>query len=167
LFRFLTKFENMEKQIYIRLQVLQTKELSVGETDLRHAAIDAANRAYAPYSKFQVGAAVLLENGQVFKGNNQENRAYPAGICAERVALFAANATYPDVAVEAIAIVALQNETLEVSISPCGVCRQVLLETENRYQKPIKILLCGNKETIIIRSAKDLLPIGFGFSTQM
>jgi cytidine deaminase len=151
----------MEKCIHIFLQVLRTEELSFGETTLRNAAVNAAGRAYAPYSGFQVGAAVLLENGLIIEGNNQENVAYPAGTCAERVALFAANAAYPDTAVQTIAISATKNGEIENSISLCGACRQVLLEAENRYKKPVKILLCGKQETIVIKSVKDLLPLAF------
>jgi cytidine deaminase len=152
----------MEKHIYISIEVVQNEALNAAETALRNASINAAGRAYAPYSGFQVGAAVLLENGQTFEGNNQENVAYPVGICAERVALFSANASCPDIAVEAIAISAMKNSELEDIISPCGACRQVLLEAENRYKKPIKIFLCGKQETVIISSAKDLLPLAFG-----
>jgi cytidine deaminase len=160
LHRFFIK-RNMKKKIYISLQVLRTEELNFDDTGLRNTAIDAANRAYAPYSKFQVGATVLLENGRIFEGNNQENVAYPSGMCAERVALFAANATCPDMAVKAVAITAIKNGDMEDSISPCGACRQVLLEVENRYKKPVRILLCGKRETVIVSSAKDLLPLGF------
>jgi cytidine deaminase len=152
----------MERHIYISLQVLGTEELGSGEINLRNVALNAAGRAYAPYSGFQVGAAVLLENGRIFDGNNQENVAYPAGICAERVALFAANATCPDIAVEAVAIAAIKNGKMQESVSPCGICRQVLLEAENRYGKPIKMLLCGKQETVIVLSVKDLLPLEFG-----
>ncbi|MDR2147492.1 MAG: cytidine deaminase [Tannerella sp.] len=152
----------MEKHIYISIRILKTAELNSGEADLRNAAIDAASRAYAPYSGFQVGAAVLLENRMMFEGNNQENVAYPSGMCAERVALFAAGASCPDTAVEAIAIAAFKNGEMQDSISPCGACRQVLLETENRYQKPVKIYLCGKDETVVVSSAKDLLPLSFG-----
>jgi cytidine deaminase len=151
----------MEKYIHISLQVLQNGLLTPMEKHLRHTALEAAERAYAPYSGFQVGAAVLLENGQIFEGNNQENAAYPVGICAERVALFTANAAYPHVPVQIIAIAAIKNGETEDSISPCGICRQVLLEAENRYKKPVRILLCGKRETTVVRSAKDLLPLAF------
>jgi cytidine deaminase len=151
----------MEKHISMSLQILSTEALNSGLANLRNAAIDAAKRAYAPYSEFHVGAAVLLENGVVAEGNNQENVAYPSGLCAERVALFAANATYPEMAVEAIAVVALKKGEIQDFISPCGSCRQVLLEVEKRYQKSIKIYLCGKNETRIISSAEDLLPLSF------
>lgn len=124
----------------------------------------ASFKAYAPYSNFHVGAATLLSNGVVVCGNNQENAAYPSGLCAERIAIFHANAEYPETAVEAIAIAACNDkgEFTENPCSPCGACRQVLLETENRYNKAIKIILYGEKVIYELSSAKDLLPIGFG-----
>ena len=97
---------------------------------------EAAKRAYAPYSKFQVGAAVLLENGEIITGTNQENAAYPSGLCAERVAVFYANSKYPDVPVIAIAVTAFtNNKFVQTPIPPCGSCRQVLTETETKNQK--------------------------------
>jgi cytidine deaminase len=156
------KNKNMEKQLYISIHIFGTEELNSVDMDLRNASINAASKAYAPYSKFQVGVAILLGNGKIIEGNNQENIAYPSGICAERVALFTANATCPDTAVAAIAISAVKNGEMADSISPCGACRQVLLETENRYENPIRILLCGKQKTIIVHSAKDLLPLAFG-----
>ncbi len=119
-------------------------------------------QAYAPYSEFQVGAAVLLANGTIVGGNNQENAAYPSGICAERVAIFAANSQYPTQAVKAVAIAAYTDGSfLQKPISPCGSCRQVLLETENRFSSPIDILLYGEKEIYLIKKAALLLPLNF------
>ena len=140
---------------------LKTVALSVDDSRLRDAAIQAAKRAYAPYSHFNVGAAVLLTDGTIVEGNNQENMAYPSGLCAERVALFSAGACFPDIPVEALAIVAIKNGTIQSSIAPCGGCRQVMLETEQRYGRPIRILLCGKDATILIPSALDLLPLSF------
>lgn len=142
------------------------EEKTVGELDekesaLMQAAIEAARRAYAVYSHFHVGAAVRLSDGEVVIGSNQENAAYPSGLCAERTALFYAGAKYPDVSVEALAIVALSDGEVRPSISPCGACRQVLLETEQRGGTPIRIMLCGKERVIIIPSAKDLLPFSF------
>ncbi|MDR2810988.1 MAG: cytidine deaminase [Tannerellaceae bacterium] len=129
--------------------------------ELTRLSILATRDAYAPYSKFQVGAALLLENGVIVTGNNQENVAYPSGLCAERVALFYAGAQYPDVAVYAIAIAAqTKGERVEM-ITPCGACRQVLLETENRYKRPMKVLLCGRTQIYIVESATSLLPLSF------
>lgn len=122
-----------------------------------------AGNAYAPYSGFRVGAAVLLSNGLIITGNNQENAAYPSGLCAERTALFYANANYPDCAVEAIAITALAKEVrVKDPVSPCGGCRQVLLETEERYNHLMKIILDGEDAIYIIDGANALLPMSFG-----
>lgn len=118
--------------------------------------------AYVPYSKFSVGAAILLEDGTIVRGCNQENAAYPSGTCAERVAMFYANATYPNVAPVALAIAGYyRGEFLDLPISPCGACRQVLLETEVRYGKDIQVLLCGEKKIQKLGSIKDLLPLAF------
>ncbi len=129
---------------------------------LAQATIEAGNMAYAPYSGFKVGAAVLLSNGIIVKGNNQENAAYPSGLCAERVALFSANANYPDAHVEAIAICVVKNNQITpLPVSPCGSCRQVMLETEYRYGTPIKIILLGANQINVLQSAHDLLPLCF------
>lgn len=119
--------------------------------------------AYAIYSNFKVGAAVLLENGKIIGGNNQENSAYPSGICAERTAMFYANSQYPDTAVKAIAIAAYTNgEYLKDPITPCGGCRQVLVETESRYGKDLKVILYGTDKIYVLDSIKRLLPFSFG-----
>ena len=96
-------------------------------------------------------------------GTNQENVAYPSGLCAERTALFYANSQYPDVPVKALAIAGISEDDgmNRTPISPCGACRQVMLETENRFATPIKVLLCGKEEVYIVESAKDLLPFAF------
>ncbi|RUT73544.1 cytidine deaminase [Ancylomarina longa] len=137
-------------------------ELSTEDQELVLNAKEAALRAYTPYSKFNVGAALLLENGKLVQGNNQENAAYPSGLCAERVAVFYANAQYPDVAVKTIAITSHTNGSfLESPVPPCGSCRQVLLETEDRYKQPIKVILCGERKIKIVESIKQLLPLFF------
>ena len=102
------------------------------------------NKAYAPYSRFQVGAAVLLENGIVMRGNNQENASYPIGLCAERVAIFAAGANYPGVKIKAVAITA-QSDLFHIDkpITPCGACRQAIAEYEHRYHGPIRMIMVG------------------------
>ncbi|MHB9055453.1 MAG: cytidine deaminase [Paludibacteraceae bacterium] len=118
--------------------------------------------SYAVYSHFHVGAALLLENGEIVAGSNQENSAYPSGICAERTAIFYANSQYPDSAVRMIAIAAFTNEEfLAEPITPCGACRQVLLETENRYNKDIKVILYGTEKTYVLENVKQLLPLIF------
>ena len=119
--------------------------------------------AYAPYSQFYVGAAVLLEGGEVVCGSNQENAAFGAGTCAERTALFYAHAHYPGRAVQAIAIAARKGEEgfTEAPVSPCGICRQVLLETQQRSAGPIRVLLYGRRCVQEIEGVEALLPLGF------
>lgn len=118
--------------------------------------------AYAPYSGFHVGAAVLLSNGITVKGNNQENAAYPSGLCAERVALFYANANYPEAEVVAIAISAAKDGVLvKETVKPCGSCRQVLAETEGRYATPMRIVLDGQDVIVVLKGVESLLPLSF------
>ena len=146
--------------------ILQWDEL----TDLQIKLINQAKKqvlnAYAPYSQFRVGAAVALENGEIFSANNQENAAYPSGLCAERVALFYANANYPSTPVNTIAIAAFTNgEFLTDPISPCGSCRQVLLESEIRFDQNIVLLLYGTKNIYRLENSKQLLPLAFDKNT--
>jgi cytidine deaminase len=133
--------------------------------DLRalvHQAIEASKSAYAPYSHFKVGAALLLANGACVIGNNQENSAYPSGLCAERVAMFAAAANYPGVAFHAMAVYASAPFHLENPVSPCGACRQVMVEYENLYQQDMMILLCSESGTILsLEKSSELLPFSF------
>ncbi len=139
------------------------EELSPEDSALVEAAKKACATAYAPYSNFHVGAAVALENGVVVSGSNQENAAYPSGTCAERCALFYANATHPTVAVRALAIAAADADGAftVAPVAPCGACRQVLLEAEQRFGKPIRILLYGAQQVVIVESALSLLPLQF------
>lgn len=148
--------------INISIQSYQLDELSPQDQELVQAAIKATNNAYANYSRFYVGAALRLENGKMVIGANQENAAFPSGLCAERTAVFAAQANYPDSPIETLAI-AGRNEkgVLPNPITPCGACRQVILEIEDRYKKPIKILLYGTQKIYCVRSVKDLLPLSF------
>ncbi len=123
---------------------------------------EASENAYAPYSKFLVGAAVLLANGKIIKGNNQENVDFTDGLCAERVALFYAHATYPNIAVEALAVTAKNSNGLIAGpAQPCGSCRQVLVETESRYKQPIRLLLDGAEKIMVFNGADNLLPFAF------
>lgn len=140
-------------------------ELDAKELTLADAALEATRRSYAPYSQFHVGAAVLLEDGNIVTGTNQENVAYPSGLCAERTAIFYANSQHPDVAVKALAIAAsdAQGNATSSPISPCGACRQVLVETEKRFGRPMRILLCGAEEVYVAESAASLLPLSFDF----
>lgn len=122
----------------------------------------ASGSAWAPYSGFKVGAALRLASGRIVTGNNQENAAYPAGLCAERTALFFANANYPDDRVEAIAVSA-QNAKgyVKEPVKPCGGCRQALLEVETRYNKPVTIILYGEESVMVLEGIDSLLPLNF------
>ena len=177
-----------ELHIETTIRICQPAELPREEQALAEAARRATAQAYAPYSHFQVGAALLLADGTVVTGSNQENAAYPSGLCAERVALFQANHRFPDqenaaypsglcaerVAlfqanhrfpeqpVKTLAIAAVSGGRPASTISPCGACRQVLLETEQRYGQHIRILLCGVDEITVVESAEALLPLCFG-----
>lgn len=154
----------MEIRINIE-EAASPDNLSEKEQQVITAALQAAKHAYAPYSKFHVGAALLLSTGELITGNNQENAAYPDGLCAERVAMFAANANHPESGVEVLAVAAMINgEFLEEPVYPCGSCRQSLLETENRFKKPIRILMYGKNRIHIANSIKDLLPLSFDAS---
>ena len=121
-------------------------------------------QAYAPYSHFQVGATLLLSNGEIVSGNNQENIAYPSGLCAERVALFFAGANFPTEKVESIVVVAKGDlVSFDKLLSPCGSCRQVLMESEMRQNKNIRVVLVSqNGRTTVFNSILDLLPFAFG-----
>ncbi len=144
-------------------EVEDLTELSGEDRELLEAAKEMTSNAYAPYSEFYVGSAILLENGKVVKGSNQENAAYPSGICAERVTIFSASAQYPDVVMKTIAVAARNpRQAMDYPISPCGSCRQVLLEFELKQKNPIKILLTGETGKVyIIEKAIDLTPISF------
>lgn len=137
-------------------------ELNPDERKLAERAIESSHKAYAPYSNFKVGASVLLANGKIITGSNQENAAYPSGLCAERVALFYANSEFPDIAIESLAICA-QNKSgmLKLPVPPCGSCRQVLLESETRYKNDIKVILIGTNLIQVIENSKQLLPLFF------
>ena len=150
--------------ISTRFSVFETvQELPSDIQNLMKQAIEVRKNAYAPYSNFQVGAALLLDNGKIVTGNNQENAAYPSGLCAERVAIFYAGAQYPDVAVKTIAIaVKSKNIVINEPLSPCGGCRQAIAEYENKFGKPIRILMSGEKGQIYIaKSIESLLPLMF------
>lgn len=150
------------KTVETNYTIYHFDELSGSYQQLINKAKEQVIKAYAPYSGFHVGAAVELENGEIFAGSNQENSAYPSGLCAERVAMFYANAQYPDVPVKTLAIVAHTNgEFLTSPVTPCGSCRQVLLETETRYEQDITILLYGTENTYLIENVKQLLPLCF------
>lgn len=151
-----------EKIIEIKYQFVQQEELSKEEQTLVEKAKAATNNSYANYSHFHVGAACLLADGQIIIGANQENAAFPSGLCAERTAVFAAQANHPELSITTIAIAAKNDKGfLTDPISPCGACRQVILEIEDRYKKPVRILLYGTEGIYCFKSIKDLLPFSF------
>lgn len=147
-----------EVTLELRLQVYASADQAPPPLGaLLQEAKTAMESAYAPYSKFRVGAAVLLENGAVVRGSNQENASFPEGLCAERVALFAAGAQHPGIPAVAIAVIA--DKLDEGWVSPCGGCRQVMLETETRSGKPLSVVLTNLSGQVgVVSSAATLLP---------
>ena len=144
------------------LNVYKFEELTEADRTLLQAAMDATKRSYAPYSKFSVGAAARLNNEVIVTGTNQENAAYPSGLCAERTTLFYANSQYPDQAVATLAVAArTERDFLDAPIPRYGACRQVILETEKRFNQPMRILLYGKEEVYEVKSIRDLLPLSF------
>jgi len=152
-----------EIEVKPRIWEAQMDELTPEERSLIEQAIEGTNRSYSPYSLFHVGAALKLQNGATYIGCNQENAAFPAGICAERSAIFAAGAQYPDQPVVMLAIAARsrEGEFTKEPVSPCGTCRQVLIETETRFQHPVRILLYGQRCVYVLDSIKQLMPLSF------
>lgn len=138
-------------------------ELSAEDQALLERARAVGKNAYAPYSAFHVGAALRLENGEIVVGSNQENVAYPSGLCAERVAIFHAGATHPDVAVTTMAVTCASSKfAVNRPLSPCGACRQVIAEYERKSGKNIRIILSGETGAVyVVSSIKDLLPLSF------
>lgn len=157
----ITKMRTKEVRIFV-YEYDAVSELPEEDQKLLKAARKAAKFAYAPYSGFSVGAALKLENGDIVKGNNQENAAFPTGLCAERVALFYANATYPHLSVKSIAVTASSHdEIVDGPVRPCGSCRQALSEAEVRFKQPIKVILDGKKKIQIFEGVDSLLPFAF------
>lgn len=154
----------MQKRI-IQISIIEyttLDELSENDRQLVLAARKSSGNAYAPYSGFKVGAALLLTNGEIIEGNNQENVDFTDGLCAERVALFYAHAKYPEVAVKSLAISAQNsNGLIDGPTQPCGSCRQALVETETRFNHPIRLILDGAKKIYIAEKAEYLLPFAF------
>ena len=151
------------KEIKIAFREYESPELlDPQEKETAKAAIEAISGSYAPYSNFNVGAAVMLEDGEIIKGSNQENAAYPSGLCAERTALFYAGANRTDKAITAIAIAAGQNGVLCNSpATPCGACRQVMAQYQLKGGKPMKVILVGSEKTWVFDKVEDLLPLIF------
>ncbi|MCH3883151.1 MULTISPECIES: cytidine deaminase [Tenacibaculum] len=141
-------------------------ELSSEEQNLMNNAIEARKKAYAPYSKFKVGAALLLDNGKIISGNNQESAAYPSGMCAERVAIWKAGSDFPNMKVKKIVITAASTENLvNKPVGPCGACRQTLSEYEINQKEPIEIIFMGEIGQIVkTESLLSLLPFSFDSS---
>ena len=146
----------------INMQFCQMDELTPEDQELVKAAIGATANSYARYSNFNVGAALRLGDGSIVIGANQENAAFPSGLCAERSAIFAAQSKHPEHAITTLAIAAKNTKGLMPDpISPCGACRQVVLEMEDRYKRPVRILLYGTSGIYCIASIKDLMPLSF------
>ena len=152
-----------EKILKLNFTSAHLSELDAKDQELISNAKEAFITAYAPYSGFLVGASVLLENGEIVNGSNQENVAYPSGLCAERVAMFYAGAKFPEVKIKAIAVSVI-SKTFKVTdvISPCGACRQVMAEYEDKQAQPIKVILHSpNDDVLIADRVQDLLPFMF------
>lgn len=141
-------------------------ELDSIDAQLLNRAKEAAKDAYAPYSNFRVGAAVLMDNGKIIIGNNQENAAYPATMCGERTAIFSAAAQYPNIPIQAVAITIMSAQgQIDRPVPPCGSCRQVIYENEVRHQTNIRLILQGDLGDIyIVQTVKDILPLLFDSS---
>jgi cytidine deaminase len=145
--------------------VLSYSELTDEAKKTVDAAKEASYRAYAPYSNFLVGAAVLLDDGTIVTGSNQENAAFPSGICAERTAVFSANSLYPEQPVKILAIAAQrQGKFVQKPVTPCGSCRQVLLESEKRFGKEIEFYFYGTDEIYYLKGTEALLPLNFSLT---
>ena len=151
-----------EYNLTTKMKSYQWDELNDEQREVVAVAKEQTQNSYCPYSGFHVGAAAKLANGVIMRGANQENAAYPSGLCAERTALFAAGAQYPEEAVTKLAIACYTDGhfTKEPG-SPCGACRQVMLETEHRYDGKMEVLLYGEDEIFVFESAADLLPLIF------
>lgn len=151
-----------EKFINTKINVYSYNELADIDKKLIDLAKEATKRSYSPYSKFRVGAALLLSNGETVTGSNQENVAFPSGTCAERTAIFYAHSQYPDEKIIKIAIAAYyEGDFVKNPISPCGACRQAILEYEKLGGTAIKVLLYGKDEIYILEGIKTLLPLQF------
>jgi cytidine deaminase len=159
-------YPEMSRKIEIKAELTEfdsENELSAADRELVSAARKSTQMAYAPYSHFQVGAALRLDSGDVISGNNQENASYSLGLCAERVALFWAGANHPGKKITTMAITAYSaNFAINRPIAPCGACRQAIAEYEHRYNQPIRLILVGASGKVwITDSVNQLLPLQF------
>ncbi len=153
-----------ELDINVKVRVFENmKALEPKDEALLQAAKGALNNSYSPYSSFKVAAAVLLENGEILTGTNQENASYPVGICAEGTVLSAVSAMHPNVAVKKMAVTVKSGKGLVSSpVAPCGICRQRIYEYEMRFNSDIEIIMMGEEgEVYAVKSIKDLLPLAF------
>lgn len=151
-----------ELKITTNVQVYQYDELVEEDRILVDKAKAMTENSYAPYSKFHVGAALLLSNGKIVGGSNQENAAFPSGTCAERTTIFYAHSKYPDAKFEKLAIAASKDGKMtRQPVSPCGACRQAILEYETLSRQPVKILLYGEDGIYVVDRIADLLPLHF------
>lgn len=157
----------MEKEIKINFEVIPSyQELSDIEKTLFDKAKSIREQAYATYSNFWVGCAILLENGEIITGNNQENAAYPSGLCAERTTIFWASANYPDIKIKKLFVIGAPKDAItSVAIPPCGGCRQAILEYEAKQKDAIEIYFASlDGEIMKSKSIRDLLPFSFDSS---
>ena len=151
-----------EYNLTTKMKSYQWDELTDEQREVVSIAKEQTENSYCPYSGFHVGAAAKLANGVIMRGANQENAAFPVTLCAERTAIFAAQAQHPELSIVALAVAARNdNGFTEDPVSPCGSCRQVILEIEQRYGKPMKIYLYGTKGVYVIDTIRDLLPLCF------
>ncbi len=152
-----------ELPIHPTIYECQLDELTAQEQELVHQAIASTENSYAPYSHFHVGAALLLDDGTTVPGCNQENAAFPAGLCAERSAIFAAGAAKPQATPVMLAIAARDTtgELTHDPVSPCGTCRQVIIETETRHHHQLRLLLYGTRCVYVMDGIQQLMPLSF------
>ena len=165
---FIFRNQQMKKvSVSVEFEIYDSEnELPQEVQQLMKEAVDAREKSYSPYSKFKVGAAILLDNGEVITGSNQENASYPAGLCAERTAIFYAGAKYPDSKIRKLAVSARsENHLVEVPTPPCGSCRQAIAEYEVKQDQPIEIFFMGEQGKVVKASSiADLLPLLFDSS---
>lgn len=149
-------------KIDIEVEFYSYEELSAADRELVDNAIEATDNAYAKYSHFYVGSAIRLADGRIVRGANQENAAFPSGLCAERTAIFSAQAHFPNQAIQTIAVAARNdNGLLKRPVTPCGACRQVMIEMEDRYNTAVRVLLYGTEGVYAIKTVRNLLPLSF------
>lgn len=154
----------MIKTIHITVDIFENEQhLNEKDLELVQSSKEICKKAYAPYSNFNVGAAIRLNNGLIVTGNNQENAAYPSGLCAERVAIYYLGSQYPNAIIESIAISCHSNEfEIDKPLTPCGACRQAIAEFENKQNQSISVLMTGSTgEVYKVKSIQDLLPLMF------